>query len=329
MNNKDIRVEALGYPPLKPVASLQSIAHLFGSSKSRCGVYLLEFSDSSIYIGQAVDVVRRFSQHRKNHNNIVGFSFIRVNKKKLDQVERDLIHKAEELDFVILNVVHATNVVGDTDLDLVVSRQEQEHWLNNPAHANGADKSPRIELPENMVKRSIVKHEKLKKYPNYDATVDLLKIYTQSCVPKPKRTEYSFWSLSCLPGTNKSTWPRLAVVNIGVMEVLVLGHFKESKDKMWGFVTVASDVLFSKGRLRTQVKFALFLPRVRMRKGEYKDAGQHQITLYADGEDNLRKLLQNKNVQNAAAHLNLRVMKKRATIYGKHHCSDLAKQCIS
>jgi len=115
---------------------------------------------------------------------------------------------------------------------------------------------------------------------------------------------------------------------MGVMEVLVIGHFKESTDELWGFVTVASDILFENNSLSAKRQFAASHPFVDMRVNNYKDAGQHQITLSADGEHDLRKLLQDRSVQKAAAHLNLRVMKKRATIYKKHHCSDLAKLCV-
>ena len=87
MEDKDRKVVALGYPPLEPVASLRSIAHLFGSSKNRCGIYMLEFPNSIFYIGKAVDVVRRFSQHRKNHENIIGFSFIKCPEQRLSEVE--------------------------------------------------------------------------------------------------------------------------------------------------------------------------------------------------------------------------------------------------
>ena len=175
MAKKEDKIKELGYPPVQPVASLQTIVHLFGTSKSRCGVYLLEFPRSIFYIGQAVDVVRRFSQHRKNHDDIVGFSFIKTPKKRLDEVEQSLIHRAENLEFVLSNTVHATHVIGDTDLDLVVSPEEQERWLKSPVEMNGADESTIIELPDNMIHRTRDKYEKIKKRKSYDAAMNLLK----------------------------------------------------------------------------------------------------------------------------------------------------------
>lgn len=61
-----------------------SISDLFPKSKKRCGIYLLNFSDNTFYIGQAINAVKRFSQHRKNYNNIVRYWFIEVKKEDLN-----------------------------------------------------------------------------------------------------------------------------------------------------------------------------------------------------------------------------------------------------
>ena len=64
-------VTELGFPTPTDVRGRRSIADLLPKSRDRCGIYLLAFSDGTFYIGQALDVVRRFSQHRKQHDNIV------------------------------------------------------------------------------------------------------------------------------------------------------------------------------------------------------------------------------------------------------------------
>jgi len=71
-----------------------SISDLFPKSKSRCGIYLLNFSDGTFYIGQAIDSVRRFSQHRKNYSNIEKFWFQPIDKNKLDETEQRLIPRS-------------------------------------------------------------------------------------------------------------------------------------------------------------------------------------------------------------------------------------------
>jgi hypothetical protein len=75
--------------------------------------------------------------------------------------------------------------------------------------------------------------------------VHLLTAYLGGAVPLPRTTEYSFWSVSCLPSTGGSAWPRLVCVNAGVMELFVLGG-KAEATSLWGYVNVALDVLESR-----------------------------------------------------------------------------------
>ena len=120
----------MGFPLITNVATLFSISHLFGTSKKRCGIYLLQFTDELFYIGQAVDVVRRFSQHRRNYDDIQGFSFIPIVKDSLNEVEKELIFNAESLVFKLKNAVHVSSILGDTDFDLLMPISEQDAWLS-------------------------------------------------------------------------------------------------------------------------------------------------------------------------------------------------------
>lgn len=59
--NSDSVTAQLGFPAFVDVAGHNSVAELFGRLKSRCGLYLLRFADGILYIGRAVDAVRRFA----------------------------------------------------------------------------------------------------------------------------------------------------------------------------------------------------------------------------------------------------------------------------
>lgn len=326
MQSKINPAQSLGFPPIISVSSLNSIAHFFGTSKNRCGIYLLEFPDSVFYIGQAIDVVRRFNQHRKSHNDITGFSFTQIPKKELDAKEKYMIFKAENLGFRLSNSVHATNITGETDFDFVVNKEEQERWSENPKSVNQSDKPSIIELPDSQIIRYRKNYKKFSDHPKSNEVITILKKFVTSCIPFPRRTEYSFWAISCMPGTNFSTWPRLVAVNMSVMEIFVIGFLKESIDELWGFVNIASDELLNHwGSIN---KFKKEFPFTDIFETDYRDAGQHQISLETRGLKNLQKLLDEKSIQMASACLNLRLMRKRATIYSKYHCKDLSDKCV-
>ena len=110
-----------------------SISDLFPKSRSRCGIYLLRFSNETYYIGQAVDAVRRFSQHRKSYSDIIFYWFQEVEKFQLNLVEQRLIRDGEKNGLLLTNKTFVSNVIGETDLDFIISKEEQEFWLQNTA----------------------------------------------------------------------------------------------------------------------------------------------------------------------------------------------------
>ena len=307
--------------------SLLSIAHIFGSTKNRCGIYLLCFQSGLFYVGQSVEVVRRFSQHRRNHDDIVGFSFIPVKTTELDTAEKTLIYRAESLGLTITNAFHATTISGDTDLDFVVSASEQETWLRDPSNFyKGQHRASKIVLSESQQVRFAKHFAEFEKHPLAPSVLALIQHYVRQCVPAARQTEYSFWSVSCMPGTNQATWPRLLSVNAGVMELFVAGWVKQQPEKLWSFITVAEDVLLQHwNSVKALVENYPFVEVVR--RG-YRDAGQHQVTFHVQGSDSMADLLADDGVAKAAGMLALRVMRKRATIYSKFHCPQLANLAL-
>ena len=57
------------YPDFQWVYKRPSIAELYKPDK-RCGIYVLRFQNNQYYVGQAVDVIRRYVQHSKVHEDI-------------------------------------------------------------------------------------------------------------------------------------------------------------------------------------------------------------------------------------------------------------------
>ncbi len=317
----------LNFPDFDQVASLLSVSHLFPKSKKRCGIYILSFPNNLFYIGQAVDAVRRFSQHRNKYDDIPGFSFLPIPKGSLDDTERELIFKAESLGYYLKNAVFVSSIVGETDFDLVVSRNEQEDFVNNNFDKiNTSPIAPIIILPESQISRFSKNLDKFISHQLSKQGANLLSTYIRKCIPFPRRTEYSFWSASCLPSTNINTWPRLFAVNAASMELFVFGW--EAKTKLaYGFFTVAEDIL--EEYWPDPEVFKKHFPFVEFISRGYRDAGQYQITLHVSGGGPIEELLNDECVCKAASVLALRVMRKRANFYSQYHCSQLVNHALS
>lgn len=317
----DLRVAELGFPPLKHVESLESIAHIIRNPRKRCGIYLLEFNDSFHYIGQSLNVVRRYSEHRKNHMDIEGFSFLQTARVNLDQTEQELIFRAERLGFHLRNTVHSTEVTGETDLDLILPVDQQERWVKDPASYEQSNPSPRVTFPKARQGRFGYKFLKFQHHPLSEEASLLLREYLLNCVPSPRLTEYVFWAVSCMPSTSNE-YRRLFCINAAMMEAFVVGEKRGEPGSFWSFINVAGDVLLSQwGSLEAVLRS---YPLIEIEKSVYRDAGNDQLSLKTEDLETMRAMVADQRITRPAGALVLRVMRKRATIYGKYHCPQLA-----
>ena len=316
-------IAALGFAPIIDVRGRLSIADLFGKLKSRTGVYLLAFGNQTYYLGQAGEVCRRFVQHCSNVGGIIGFTFKPGRIAKLDDIERSLIRSAESAGLPITNRVHVSNVLGETDFDLVVAPAEQEAWIGSWPRISAVSGS-HVLIPPNASRRTRTAQAfgRLLLHPQWNDVRLCLQTYCAGCLPFPSKTQLTFWSVSCLPSTNKSTWPRFSAVNAGLMEMLVIG-WEAGDSGTWGFVNGARSVIESEyGSVRA---FKRKHKRFKVDEaGKYRSAGSDQLRFCADSIGDLTKLLDVPAVRDSAAQLALRVMRSRPTIYSKFHCPALA-----
>ncbi len=302
-----------------------SISDLFTKSKNRCGIYLLNFSDDTFYIGQAIDAVRRFAQHRKNYDNIERFWFQSIKKENLNKIEQRLIEEAETQGLLLTNKIFVSNVIGDTDLDLIISPTEQESWLKNNIDIS----NDKYDLYSTIEEKYKVKYrrnfEKLRQVDNYPMLKEILNLYIRMCILAYKKTELSFWSLSCMPSTNSGTYPRYFCMNVNAMEVFVLGYERKTK-KPFAFFVMTSHFFENNevfDRLYKKYK------SLEAERSEYRAAGADQVRFHFSNLNELKDiLLTEPQIISSIKELTLRLMHKGGTIYSPFHCFDLAKDVL-
>jgi hypothetical protein len=324
--NEEI-VKTLGYKDSDGfnVKGRLSISDLYPKSKSRCGIYLLKFSNDTFYIGQAVDAVKRFSQHRKNYDDIIHYWFQPIDKKRLDEVEQNFIKQAENSGLLLTNKTFVTNVIGETDLDLIVSPEEQKNWLEGQIELPDGN----FDLYSTIGEKFKIKYRynflKLKQSEHYEKLKILLGLYVRNCIPAFKKTELSFWSLTALPSTNKSTWPRYFCLNINGMEVFVAGVKKDS-NKPFAFIIVSGYFLEEKENIKIlKSKYS----SIEIEESNYRAAGQDQYLIHLKNYEEVQRILSlESSIVQSAKELNLRLMRKGGTIYSPYHCFDLAKDIL-
>jgi hypothetical protein len=117
MQSIDDLLRSLNFTRKFHVRECTSIADLFPARK-RCGIYVLQFSNGEAYVGQAVDVTRRYVQHRQTHDDIERIHFRVVSRKNLNEEERNVIWTLEQNGYHLRNIIFTSVLQGEADFDL-------------------------------------------------------------------------------------------------------------------------------------------------------------------------------------------------------------------
>ncbi|MGK5681648.1 tetratricopeptide repeat protein [Actinoplanes sp. URMC 104] len=311
-------------PPVDVVTSAPVTAQLPAKAE-RCGIYVLSFADGQLYVGQAVDVARRYAQHRKTYDDIVGLQFWRFQPAELDAAEQAAIHQLQQAGLLLRNVAYASGRLGASDLDSLVSAAEQQVWLvSTPGDVMGYDVRP-DRVQQRVSGRT--RFRKLAADPRFAAVLPAVRRYVSRTVPMPRRTEFSRWSISACPRTNENTWPRLLTVTVHALETLfVYSSVDKPHESVFSLnvdlATMEQHYGGDLNRLADAFGAAYFREAVyRVRPGV--------LGLRVEGARNFKRLLDVDGVVAAARRLNLDMMRKGPAMQWRSHSFELADRLFA
>ncbi|WP_407538653.1 GIY-YIG nuclease family protein [Deinococcus radiomollis] len=316
----DTQIRALEFPEWTAVGGLRSIAHLY-PPQERCGIYVLGFATGERYVGQAVDVTRRFAQHLKSHHDITHLTFRQVAKKNLNEVERHCIHTLEEHGLILRNLAHMSVVQGERDIDLLVSPEEQEIWLEGRGHE--------LQDAEQNIQDDALRHryhhrfEQFLALPHAQDALFLLGLYLQMVVPFPRRTELSFWVATCLPGGVTAGPTLYCRVSLNMQEVFSL---QGDEQGLYASLHLAASPFVEE--LGNDWLNLLSEEGWEVADHQYRPGGHDQFNLWAPTFETIKALLLDASANQGMALMNMRLMRKGATYYGRSHCLDLVDAAL-
>src|SRR5438093_4200680 len=103
-----------------------------------------------------------------------------------------------------------------TGLRQFLNLEQQRSWIEGKTNLRDADeRSESLELRFKYIAR----FQKLLRRPQAQEVLEILKLYSQDCIPIPRKTERHYWSVSCLPSTSDKPLVR---VNASWMELFTL-----------------------------------------------------------------------------------------------------------
>lgn len=312
-------LKCLGFDPAFLVRGRASIADQF-PLKRRCGIYILHFTDGDFYVGQAMNVVRRYAQHRVTYTDIEQVSFKPIPNDGLNDEERHVIGVLETEGYPLRNITFASMPKGDSDFDLIMSPEDQERWLHDFEWIDSA--GTRLINPD-LRQRYRKKFDRFVVMPHAAHILDVLRDYVRFCIPAIRRGEVSFWACSCLPVFVSPLDYAYSRININWQEVLTA---YSDGNEPWFSIHLARSPL--------ERAFGASLWRLRRRylnveQGdiEYAPGGSDQTHFIMDA-DNLRAMIRDPQILPAIRLFNLRLMKKGPCTSGRYHCLDLADRLI-
>jgi hypothetical protein len=115
-----------------------------------------------------------------------------------------------------------------------VDDEQQRSWLDGESQLRDGERADFHETLEQRFKYA-ARFDKLLRRPQAGDVLDILRTYADRCLPVPRMTERFYWSVSCLPSTDKS----LVRVNASWMELLAL--LPDGEDLCARFILHLSD----------------------------------------------------------------------------------------
>ena len=305
-----------GFPQLESAKGRSSVADLYKSGR-RCGVYVLLFGDGHAYVGQSVDVVRRYAQHVRVHQDIEEISFRELVPDELDATEQGLIRLIERGGHRLRNITFSALPPVTSDFDLIMPAEDQDRWLSDRSFVDGH--GVRIDNPD-LREKYAARYRRLLAHGGFDDVITGLKSYVRFGIPAIRRGEVSFWALSCLPPYSDPDITLFLRVNVFWQEVLTMYREKQS-----GLDFVSLHV--AREPIERDSRLCDAFPNLEIRDHRYGPGGHDQVNLVTRCEE-LSTLIDRDSVRLAVRTFNHRLMKKGPCNFGRNHCLGLADDII-
>jgi hypothetical protein len=309
------KMEEFGFKICYDVSCRNTIVDLFRPA-SRCGIYMLRFNNDEYYIGQAIDVVRRFNQHKQNFDDIIGLYFQQTPRTKLNSLEADLIGKIEQKNIPLRNISLTSVPPSESDLDLLISKEEQNLWLQGQKILDDYKRTD----DESQRRKYSKKFAALEKDTTFQREIiPFLKKYIDKSIICPNRTERSFWAVSCLPISEKD-YEIFLRINIYKQEVLTIGKVENSF--LYSF-HLTDSVFNALAEEEVKQRYFKTFSTFSVNDHFYKSGGMDQINILIEDGEEARSILDDEYFIQAVRTMNYRLMKKGATYFNRYHCFQI------
>ena len=196
--------------------------------------------------------------------------------------------------------------------------EQQRDWIEGKADL--PDAGERSESLEHRFKYA-ARFEKLLGRPQAKEVLEILGIYGPNCIPIPRKTERTYWSVSCLPSTSDKPLVR---VNASWMELFTL--YARDEDVHARFIVHLSDFTTDRSATPGRVDEPFLEQSVATPEdvGHFFPRGADMFGINVRGAVSIRQFLANPRVLRAIRTFNLTHMNRGRNAYQASHCYGVA-----
>ena len=210
---------------------------------------------------------------------------------------------------------------GAKGLRQFLDDEQQRAWLEVETTPPDGDR-PDFEQSLEQRFKYAARFERLLKRPQADDVLDILRLYAETCLPIPRRTERWYWSVSCLPSTNDKPLTR---VNASWMELFTL--LPEGDGLRSRIILHLSDFTHDGSsepdQLDTDLLESCAVRREDMSYAIWRDS--RGILIAKDrGAASIRQFIQHPHGLRAIRNFNLTHMNRGRNAYQASHCYSVA-----
>jgi hypothetical protein len=200
--------------------------------------------------------------------------------------------------------------------------ERQRDWIEGKTDL--PDAGERSESLEQRFKYA-ARFEKLLGRPQAREVLDILALYGPNCIPIPRRTERTYWSVSCLPSTLDKPLVR---VNASWMELFTL--YAWDGDLRARFIVHLSDFTTDRSATPGRVDAPFLEQSVATPEdvGYFLAHGADTFGVKVRGATSIRQFLANPRALRAIRTFNLTHMNRGRNAYQASHCYNVADHMV-
>lgn len=306
-------LKRLGFRNPVDAPATGSIAPEFRAKNRRCGIYVLHFANGDYYVGQTIDITRRFPQHRTRHGDIVKVSFLPLGQGKLNFQEQQLIRLLDMRGFPLRNIDMTSILPTEPgEFDDLMDGQRQQSWLGGLSSV-GLEGLRTQPLTANRLYSQ--RHQELMGLEWYDDLLGILRGYILKGIPAALHSEAQYWQASVLP----DNYSVLVRININWQEVF----FATVDEQGPCFYLIVSKRELQRAFGDDLARLTQRHPDLEWEDSFYRAGGSDQASLLIQGLDAMRAVLADPDILPALRLFNLRLMKRGRCPWAKSHNFDL------